>query len=109
MNSRSLALSLLVTLVLHPSLAAVAEETAPNQLTAEQIAEGWISLFDGETLFGWTPTSKANWKVEEGAIAVSEGEQGFLMTNSEFGDYELHVEFKAPATTNSGVPPANGV
>lgn len=94
---------LLVTLVLHPSLAAAAEETAPNQLTAEQIAEGWISLFDGETLFGWTPTSKANWKVEDGAIAVSEGEQGFLMTNSEFGDYELHVEFKAPTTTNSGV------
>ena len=95
--------SLITMLVLHPSLVATAEETAPNQLTAEQIVEGWISLFDGETLFGWTPTSKANWKVEEGAIAVSEGEQGFLMTNSEFGDYELHFEFKAPATTNSGV------
>ena len=25
------------------------------------------------------------------------------MTTSEFADYELHVEFKAPATTNSGV------
>ena len=58
--------ALLTMLVLHPSLAATAEETAPNQLTAEQIAEGWISLFDGETLFGWTPTSKANWKEEEG-------------------------------------------
>jgi hypothetical protein len=86
-----------------PSLTAAAAETKPNQLTAEQIVEGWISLFDGETLFGWTPTSEANWKVEDGAIAVSEGEQGFLMTNSEFGDYELHFEFKAPATTNSGV------
>ena len=95
--------SLLIMIVLHPSLTAAAEEGAPNRLTPEQIVEGWISLFDGETLFGWTPTSKANWKVEEGAIAVSEGEQGFLMTNSEFGDYELHVEFKAPATTNSGV------
>lgn len=95
--------SLLIMLVMHPSLNAAGEEGSLNQLTAEQIVEGWISLFDGETLFGWTPTSKANWKVEEGAIAVSEGEQGFLMTNSEFGDYELHVEFKAPATTNSGV------
>jgi hypothetical protein len=25
------------------------------------------------------------------------------MTNSEFADYELHVEFKAPAATNSGI------
>jgi hypothetical protein len=86
-----------------PPRSATAEETKPNQLTPEQIVEGWISLFDGETLFGWTPTSKANWKVEDGTIAVSEGDEGFLMTNSEFGDYELHVEFKAPATTNSGV------
>lgn len=75
----------------------------PNQLTPEQIAAGWINLFDGETLFGWTPTSDANWKVEDAAITVSEGEPGFLMTGSEFADYELHVEFKAPATTNSGV------
>jgi hypothetical protein len=72
-------------------------------LTPEQIADGWISLFDGETLFGWHPTSDANWKVQDGAITVSQGEQGFLMTGVDFADYELHVEFKAPATTNSGV------
>lgn len=100
---RALAYSLLALLIAMNARPAAADEAKPNQLTAEQIAEGWISLFDGETLFGWTPTSDANWKVEEGAIAVSEGGEGFLMTNSEFGDYELHVEFKAPATTNSGV------
>lgn len=94
--------ALLVAIAVH-AMAAEEPATKPNQLTAEQIAEGWISLFDGETLFGWTPTSNANWTVEDGAIAVSEGGEGFLMTNSEFGDYELHVEFKAPATTNSGV------
>ena len=100
---RCCAFSLLLMFVMRPSLTTAEEGAKPNQLTPEQIVEGWISLFDGETLFGWTPTSKANWKVEAGAIAVSEGEQGFLMTNSEFGDYELHFQFKAPATTNSGV------
>jgi hypothetical protein len=75
----------------------------PNTLTSEQVAEGWINLFDGETLFGWQPTSDANWKVENGEIRVSAGNEGWLMTTSEFADYELHVEFKAPATTNSGV------
>ena len=92
--------ALLLAFATHATAAEEEAEAKPNQLTAEQIAEGWISLFDGETLFGWTPTSDANWKVEEGAIAVSEGGEGFLMTNSEFGDYELYVEFKAPATTN---------
>jgi hypothetical protein len=75
----------------------------PNQLTPDQIAEGWINLFDGETLFGWQPTSDANWKVENGEIRVSSGNPGWLMTTSDFADYELHVEFKAPVTTNSGV------
>jgi hypothetical protein len=74
-----------------------------NTLTPEQFAEGWINLFDGETLFGWQATSDANWNVENGEIHVSAGNQGWLMTTSEFADYELHVEFKAPATTNSGV------
>ena len=43
----------------------------PTLLTPEQIADGWISLFDGETLFGWQPTSDADWKVEDGEIRVS--------------------------------------
>jgi hypothetical protein len=91
----------------HNSTARAAEPAADAAvaapLTPEQIAEGWISLFDGHSLFGWHSTSEANWYVEDGAIAVSEGEQGFLMTGVNFADYELHVEFKAPATTNSGI------
>ena len=74
-----------------------------NVLTPEQVNDGWISLFDGETLFGWYTTSDANWHVEDGAITVDSGNQGWLMTTNEFADYELHLEFKAPATTNSGV------
>ncbi|HCK40614.1 MAG TPA: DUF1080 domain-containing protein [Planctomycetaceae bacterium] len=74
-----------------------------NRLTPEQIAAGWISLFDGETLFGWKPTSDVDWQVREGAIQASEGKAGWLMSTSQFADYELHLEFKAPATTNSGI------
>ncbi len=81
------------------SLAAAQTEV----VTPEQAAEGWIALFDGETLFGWKSTSDANWHVEDGEIRVDSGKEGWLMTTSEFADYELHVEFKAPPTTNSGV------
>ena len=93
---------LIAALTLFPA-GPILHAAEPNLLTPEQIADGWISLFDGETLFGWQPTSNANWKVKDGAITVSEGEQGFLATNAEYADYELHVEFKAPPTTNSGV------
>jgi hypothetical protein len=80
---------------------ALAQE--PNQLTAEELAEGWISLFDGQTLYGWTPVTKANWQVEDGAITVSSGEKGLLRTTSQFGNYRLKVDFQCPATTNSGI------
>mgnify|MGYP002624126802 CR=1 FL=1 len=74
-----------------------------HTLPDEELAEGWISLFDGETLFGWEAASTADWRVEEGAIVASSGEKGLLCTPSPFENYELHLEFKAPAATNSGV------
>lgn len=74
-----------------------------NRLTPEELAEGWISLFDGETLFGWQPATEANWTVADGAIGVDSGERGLLNTTSEFADYVLKVDFRAAAGTNSGV------
>jgi hypothetical protein len=99
----ALALLANVAISMHEPFAKTAHGAEPNTLTSEQVAEGWINLFDGETLFGWQPTSDANWNVENGEIRVSAGNQGWLMTTSEFADYEFHVEFKAPAATNSGV------
>jgi hypothetical protein len=87
----------------------IAPAHAAEVITPEQAAEGWIALFDGQAplegqpLFGWQATSDANWRVEDGEIRVDAGKEGWLMTTSEFADYELHVEFKAPASTNSGI------
>ena len=32
-----------------------AEEAKPNTLTKQEIADGWLLLFDGESAFGWNP------------------------------------------------------
>ena len=93
-----------ITLILVCSIAPFATASAEqNRLSPEQIQEGWISLFDGETLFGWKPTSEADWKVEKGAIRVSQGQPGWLMTTGQFSDYVLHLQFQAGETTNSGI------
>lgn len=76
---------------------------APSLLTSQELAEGWIALFDGETLYGWEPTSKADWKVVDGTITVSEGEKGLLATTTEWGNYVFKCDFKAPLSTNSGI------
>ena len=35
-----------------------------NWLTREEISEGWIRLFDGQTLFGWKSNNKLGWSVK---------------------------------------------
>lgn len=72
-------------------------------LTDAEVAQGWLSLFDGETLFGWKAESEVDWHVDQGAIHATTGQQGLLRTTSQFDDFELHLEFQATAGTNSGI------
>lgn len=74
-----------------------------NTLTREELDQGWILLFDGETLFGWTAGGKADWHVSDGAIRVAKGEPDLLATTSQFADFALKAEFRSPKGTNSGI------
>jgi hypothetical protein len=76
---------------------------AIRPLTDAELADGWIALFDGHSLFGWQAQSKANWSVKEGAITVSEGEKGLLTTTVPFDNYVLKADFRAAKGTNSGL------
>ncbi|MFN3323550.1 MAG: DUF1080 domain-containing protein [Bryobacteraceae bacterium] len=77
---------------------------AYSQVTPQEAAEGWIALFDGETLFGWTPEGGSKWRVVNGAIVPEEGESGWLRHNAVFADYALRVEYRvASADVNSGI------
>jgi len=66
--------------------------------------EGWISLFDGETLEGWKASERPeNWTVEDGAI-VGRGERSHLFyMDEEYGDVEFKAEVKLNKGGNSGM------
>jgi len=70
---------------------AFADPPKPNTLTPQEIADGWILLFDGETTFGWTIDGEA--KVEEGIIRLGETKQSTIMTTSKFADFRLRFEY----------------
>ena len=72
-------------------------------LPQAQVDLGWISLFDGETLFGWQPVGDAKWEVVDGEIRTDGSKPGWLMTTTRWANYEIDFEFLAPAATNSGV------
>lgn len=65
--------------------------------------KGWVVMFDGKTLDGWTEQGDVNWRVEDGAIVADEGEISLLTSEGKFLNYELELEFKAAPNTNSGV------
>lgn len=79
------------------------QDSPATGLSENDISAGWISLFDGKSLYGWKPTTQANWKVENQTIVVSGGKPGLLRTTTQFDNYSLKLEFKADSETNSGV------
>jgi len=86
-----------------PSSAESANGILNLLLSEKELADGWISLFDGQTLFGWQISGKANWSVDDETIVVTEGEVGLLCTTTHFSDYILSIDFRGPADTNSGI------
>lgn len=79
------------------------DKVATVFLTRDEIAQGWIHLFDGESLFGWTPNSKTDWRVEDGVIVGDSGERGLLQTSFQFADFEFRCDFRLEKGGNSGV------
>jgi len=78
--------------------------------------EGWVSLFDGETLDGWTvkckpaDAEKKYWSVDKGTIlcdSMNDGKHDYvwLTTDKEYGDFELRLKVQGfgDSSGNSGV------
>lgn len=81
-----------------------ANPPAMSLLTAQEQAEGWVALFDGRTLDGWTNRGGHEWRVEEGAItSVGGSGPGHLATTRSFDDFRLRADFWVDAKANSGI------
>lgn len=84
--------------------------TLSLQTVLAQDSQGWVSLFDGQSLRGWQlfkkPGAASAWEVRDGAIYLDitkkEG-RGDLVTEKAFGDFHLKFEWKVAKGSNSGV------
>jgi hypothetical protein len=101
-----------VFLALGLAAAVVAADTKPRDDTlGAKAPAGAVVLFDGKDLSGWVNSSDktpAMWPVRDGIVTVGKGN---IMTENQFGDFKLHIEFNVPympkeqgqARGNSGV------
>jgi Domain of Unknown Function (DUF1080)/FHA domain len=74
-----------------------------NTLSQPEAQQGWILLFDGRSLYGWSPQGGAQWRVDAGKIVADSGSSGFLLTNSQFADFDLKCDFLVKGEGESGI------
>ena len=92
-------------------LTSAAMAQAPNELTKKEKKEGWKLLFDGKTTKGWhtylRDTVGSKWQVKDGTLVFDRTKPanggGDIVTNKEYENFELNLEWKVAKGSNSGI------
>ena len=63
---------------------------------------GPTALFDGKGLDAFDKVGDANWRIEGNTVVANKG-SGFLVTKTQYADFEIRAEFYAESDTNSGI------
>lgn len=61
-----------------------------------------VKIFNGKDLSGWHALGNNQWMVKNG-ILTSPHSGANILTDKEFTDFKLHIEFRYPKGSNSGV------
>ncbi len=80
----------------------------PAIVSERNNTDGWVSLFNGKELKGWIPVDDKQrtrniWIVRDGAITVpnEKSDFGVLLTEREYGDFQLRLEFNPTVTAQA--------
>ena len=80
-----------------------------NQLSEREKREGWRLLWDGKTTNGWKGAKidgfpEKGWEMKDGILSVLEsGNGGDIITEEQFANFELQLQFKITEGANSGI------
>lgn len=80
-------------------------------LKAQQKNKGFVPLFDGQTTKGWHTYGKTTvgngWKAENGVLhldpTAKQNDGGDLVTDKEYTDFHLKIDWKVAPKANSGI------
>lgn len=91
------------------------ERPAAHGLRPEEAADGWLQLFDGQTLFGWNAFPQHAWQVRQGILHVNlqrttpagkppmAGSSAKLISTTQWADFVLRMDFRADPGTQASL------
>ncbi len=82
--------------------------TIPNDLSSQEKKTGYSLLWDGKTSIGWKDAYRTRfpdtaWVIKDSALSVVRPAGRDIMTEKEFGPFELKFDFRLTKGANSGV------
>ena len=103
--------SILTAGLLLSAIVTTADAAEINQLSEAEKAEGWRLLFDGESTIGWKGYKRddapGTWEVIDGALFMNKADRdrdrGDLLSDQQFEDFHLKLEWKISEGGNSGI------
>ena len=86
-------------------------QTPGNQLSATEKRQGWVLLFDGNSLAGWRTYKNLpdnSWEVVNGQLHCKSDSEGVtqradLVTIKSYASFEIQIEWKVEKGANSGL------
>lgn len=96
------------TVAMLPPITGLLVNTAPAQTPPKE----WVALFDGRSTAGWRSFCRKEfparcWVVEDGALKrlqnASDADCTDIMTEGEYGNFELELDYKISTEGNSGI------
>jgi len=98
-------LGCLITILLS---AYVLAAEAPNPLSPEEKASGWVLLFDGQTTHGWHSFKRNSfpekgWIIEDRWLHALGKDGGDIISDKEYDEFDLQWEWKLEPGGNSGL------
>jgi len=104
----AVSLAALVSHTVHADHCGTEHEAEHNTLSEQEVADGWVLLFDGETMDHWRgfkmKGAPEGWVVQDQAITRT-GQDSWidLITREQYDDFELSLEWKISEGGNSGI------
>lgn len=80
-------------------------DTSEDEAIPSAQEQDWQSIFDGESLEGWTALGSADARVDSGQLVLTRSgdTQGWLVSDARPANFRLKTEFKLNPAGNSGV------